>query len=76
MRSFVKKSLQILALTLPLLASGCISHAVRVEPITLAPIQMTIDLNVHGDRSGSVTPTAEDGAPSSGSEAARTTAEE
>jgi hypothetical protein len=40
----------LVAMTVPLLASGCFTHAVQVEPITLAPIQMTVDVNVHSDR--------------------------
>lgn len=39
-----------LPLAVSLLSGGCISHAVHVEPITLAPIQMTVDVNVHSDR--------------------------
>lgn len=29
--------------------SGCLSHAVRVEPITVAPVQVTMDVNLHVD---------------------------
>lgn len=35
-------------LALPVLAAGCMSqHSVRVEPIQLQPIQVTMDVNVH-----------------------------
>jgi hypothetical protein len=66
MRSFVKNRALLLAVALaaPLATSGCISHAVHVEPITLAPIQMTVDVNLHRDpsdppTSGSQSPTSE-----------------
>lgn len=36
--------------------SGCLSHAVRVEPITVAPVQVTMDVNLHvdDDRGGEI----------------------
>ncbi len=30
-------------------SSGCITHAVRVEPISLEPVQVTMDVNLHVD---------------------------
>lgn len=41
-------SLSIL-LSLPLASMGCITHAVRVEPISLEPVQVTMDVNLHVD---------------------------
>ncbi|WP_236517930.1 hypothetical protein [Sandaracinus amylolyticus] len=35
--------------SVPCFASGCFSHAVRVEPITVAPVQVTMDVNLHVD---------------------------
>lgn len=40
--------LVLLVLPLPALG-GCISHEVRIEPITLQPIHMTLDVNLHVD---------------------------
>lgn len=28
---------------------GCLSHAVRVEPITVAPVRVQMDVNLHVD---------------------------
>ncbi len=60
------RALLLFVLALPLALSGCISHAVRIEPITLAPIQMTIDVNLHTDRGEPA-----DGPETAGSEAAQ-----
>lgn len=30
-------------------SSSCITHAVRVEPIALEPVQVTMDVNLHVD---------------------------
>lgn len=29
--------------------AGCITHAVHVEPISLEPVQVTMDVNLHVD---------------------------
>lgn len=29
--------------------AGCMTHAVRVEPITLEPVRVTMDVNLHVD---------------------------
>jgi hypothetical protein len=56
----VKKLLP-LVLLLPLVG-GCISHEVRVEPITLQPIHMTLDVNLHVDHAAPVTSGGSDAA--------------
>lgn len=37
------------ALLFATLFGGCITHAVRVEPIALEPVQVTMDVNLHVD---------------------------
>jgi hypothetical protein len=55
MRAIVNKLRALLllafAVSLPL-ASGCMSHEVRIQPITLEPIHMTLDVNLHVDHDG------------------------
>lgn len=38
-----------IALLTPALSAGCMHHAVRVEPITVAPVRVTMDVNLHVD---------------------------
>jgi hypothetical protein len=44
----VKRLVPLLFL-LPLPVAGCMTHAVRVEPITLEPVRVTMDVNLHVD---------------------------
>lgn len=46
--------------------SGCLSHAVHVEPITVAPMRVQMDVNLHVDdeRASAAAPTAEGGSVS------------
>lgn len=61
---FVRTALVALVVSsLGLTASGCMSHAVRVEPITVAPVQVTMDVNLHVDDSREATASAETSAP-------------
>lgn len=47
-------------LALPCLAlGGCISHAVRVEPITVEPVRVSMDVNLHVDDRRTPDPPAE-----------------
>ncbi|AKF11235.1 hypothetical protein [Sandaracinus amylolyticus] len=51
--SFVRNARRALValglVSLPVVTSGCFSHAVRVEPISVAPVQVTMDVNLHVD---------------------------
>ncbi|MDQ3034245.1 MAG: hypothetical protein M3Y87_17685 [Myxococcota bacterium] len=48
----MKRLAFLLLLSFPVVSlAGCITHAVRVEPITLEPVQVTMDVNLHVDDS-------------------------
>ena len=38
-----------IAILAPTLSAGCMHHAVRVEPVTIAPVRVTMDVNLHVD---------------------------
>jgi hypothetical protein len=49
MNRFAFLSLSLLVFSGAAFSSGCITHAVRVEPIALEPVQVTMDVNLHVD---------------------------
>jgi len=64
------RAVLLLAFVLPLpLIGGCMTHEVRIQPITLEPIHMTLDVNLHVDHdaatatTGSEAPAAAASAP-------------
>lgn len=46
----MKKKRGVLLLGTILLLPGCTSHQVRVEPVEIKPIHITIDVNIKVDR--------------------------
>lgn len=52
--------MKLLLITL-VVATGCGLTTVRVQPVTVEPIHMTIDVNVHDQGQGAHTPTADEG---------------
>lgn len=67
----MKRLLPILAAGALVALPGCLSHAVRVEPITVAPVRVQMDVNLHvddtrpptSDAEGPVEEAVEDAAP-------------
>ena len=45
----MKRFLPLFAALALLPLPGCLSHAVRVEPITVAPVRVQMDVNLHVD---------------------------
>lgn len=62
-------AIAVVAILMPATLAGCMHHAVRVEPVTIAPVRVTMDVNLHVDdaradegQAGTATDTATDAA--------------
>lgn len=62
-------AIAVVAILMPATLAGCMHHAVRVEPVTIAPVRVTMDVNLHVDDAR-----ADEAPADAASEAATTTA--